>query len=460
MTTDLEAIPNSNTSSKTSEENAITPDVERLGEKDRRSLHGGNISMEPIATMANTEQSTSRPKATPTTNQHDSGKKLTKRQRVTEILKWFVMDQWFLIIMGILILISSQIQVPKSQQQIKRTVVSYLSVSVIFFINGCTFPTKLLIENYSRWRIHLFVQLQCYLVTSAATFALVSLCATNPHFMDPWLLIGLLFVGCAPTTMSSNVVMTRQAHGNAALTVVQSIIGQFLCPFLTPVLLQMYLSSGASYTHVLVNDGDNYAEIYRRVFKQLGLSLFIPMFVGQIVRYFFPTAVDTVFVKWKLMRLASFALLTMIWQTFDQAFGSGAFSLIRPSNTIFLVFMSIVLYFVWVSLCFASATVWLPKRDVIACCYCSPAKAIAMVVPVSSVMYLHVSVVEQSKLQIPIILYQGFQVSCFLVTHLRRGRGECGLICNRLLSAGSSLLCFANGSGRTRNKKNAKRHLD
>src|SRR6186713_1587184 len=103
-----------------------------------------------------------------------------------------------------------------------------------------------------RWKLHAFVQLQCYLVTSVATFAIVSLCATNPKFMDPWLLIGLLFVDVAPTTMSSNVVMTRQAHGNTALTVVQSIIGQFLCPFLTPILLQMYLASGAWYTKVLM----------------------------------------------------------------------------------------------------------------------------------------------------------------------------------------------------------------
>jgi sodium/bile acid cotransporter 7 len=30
------------------------------------------------------------------------------------------------------------------------------------------------------------------------------------------------------TTMSSNVVMTRQAHGNSALTVVQTTLGNFL----------------------------------------------------------------------------------------------------------------------------------------------------------------------------------------------------------------------------------------
>jgi sodium/bile acid cotransporter 7 len=106
----------------------------------------------------------------------------TKRQRSISTLKWLLKDQWFILAMSILILISSQVQVPSAQQRIKRTVITYLSVSVIFFCNGCTLDTKLLLENYMRWKLHVFVQLQCYLVTSAATFAIVSLCATNPNF--------------------------------------------------------------------------------------------------------------------------------------------------------------------------------------------------------------------------------------------------------------------------------------
>jgi sodium/bile acid cotransporter 7 len=106
----------------------------------------------------------------------------TKLQKTVDLLKWFIRDQWFLIAMGVIILISSQVQVPYAQQRVKRTVITYLSVSVIFFVNGCTLSTKLLIENYMRWKLHAFVQLQCYLVTSAATFAIVSLCATNHDF--------------------------------------------------------------------------------------------------------------------------------------------------------------------------------------------------------------------------------------------------------------------------------------
>ncbi|KAH7078693.1 SBF-like CPA transporter family-domain-containing protein [Paraphoma chrysanthemicola] len=345
-----------------------------------------------------------------TQSNQTSGEQLSNRAKALQYLKWFITDQWFLPAMGAVILLSSQVQVPESQQHIKRTVVTYLSVSVIFFINGCTLETSILLENSKRWKLHAFVQLQCYLVCSAATFAIVSLCATNPNFMDPWLLIGFLFVGSAPTTMNSNVVMTRQAHGNTALTVVQSVIGQFLCPFLTPIILQMYLSSGAWYSKVLAN-GDNYGEIYRRVFMQLGLSLFVPILAGQVVQRLFPKQTKKVFIEWNVIKLSSIALLTLVWQTFDQAFQSGAFKTVKSSNIIFIVFITIALYLVWLAICFTTSVIWLPKKDVISCCYCCPAKALAMVVPLSSVMYINISPIEQSKLQIPAIIFQAFQVA-------------------------------------------------
>lgn len=340
----------------------------------------------------------------------ETRQKTSKGAKTLAAAKWFVKDQWFLLAMAAVVLLSSQVQVPAAQQRRKRTVVTYLAVSVIFFVNGCTLDTRVMLANYMRWKLHIFVQLQCYLVCSAATFGIVSLCATNPRFMDPWLLIGFLFVGSAPTTMSSNVVMTRQAHGNAALTVVQSVIGQFLCPFLTPVILEMYLSTGSWYSKVLQR-GSGYAGIYQRVFMQLGLSLFLPMLVGQIVQRLFPKTTKKVFFDWKLLKLSSIALLTMVWQTFDQAFSSGAFKAVKSSNIVFIVFITITLYLVWLAICFTAATLWLPKKDVIACCYCCPAKALAMVVPLTSVMYINIDPVDQSKMQIPAIIFQAFQVA-------------------------------------------------
>ena len=190
-------------------------------------------------------------------------------------LIWFCKDQWFLIGMIVLVIISSQAQVPASRQSKKETVVTYLCVSVIFIITGCTLPSKTLKENYARWKIHLFVQIQCFLMCSASIYGIVSACATNPSFMDPAMLVGMIFVACVPTTISSNVNMTKQAHGNHALTVVQSTLGNLIGPFITPLLIEMYTGTGAWYTDILPPPGALTAT-YRRVFKQLGLSIYLP----------------------------------------------------------------------------------------------------------------------------------------------------------------------------------------
>lgn len=235
-----------------------------ISEEDKRHNHDGSISS-AISTRSHPSSLAVQP--------------IEDKQDLNHFIKArkLILEQWFLIALGILILISSQVQVPQSQQKLKEKVVSYLCVSIIFFLTGCTLKTRILLENYSRWKLHLFVQIQCYLMTSAAIFGIVSLCATAPKFMDAGLLLGFILSGCTATTISSNVVMTGQAKGNQALTVVQSTLGNFLGPFLTPALFSMYTNTNAWYTKVLPKEQGGYGEVYRRVFQQLGLSLFLPL---------------------------------------------------------------------------------------------------------------------------------------------------------------------------------------
>jgi len=206
-------------------------------------------------------------------------------RRYLSTVKFLIADQWFLFALGFFIIIASQVQVPGPQQTLKETVVTYLCVAIIFFITGCTLSTKVLLANYGRWKLHIFVQIQSFLLTSAMVYAVVSLCAINPDFMDAGLLVGMIFTGCVPTTISSNVIMTKQANGNQALTVVQSTLGNFLGPFISPLLVLMYTSTGAWYTKVVPGVGPGgFGELYKRVFKQLGVSIFLPLvcFVSQL----------------------------------------------------------------------------------------------------------------------------------------------------------------------------------
>lgn len=133
--------------------------------------------------------------------------------------------------------------------------------------------------------------------------------------------------------------------------------------------------------------------------------------MGQIIQNIFPRPTKKIFIDWKLNRLSSVCLLIIIWQTYDQAFESGAFQSLKSTNIIFIVFISIVFYILWTTICISLSLLWLDKKDTIAVAYCVPAKTPALGIPLSAVMFSGLPAITKSKIQIPMVVFQGFQIA-------------------------------------------------
>lgn len=94
---------------------------------------------------------------------------------------------------------------------------------------------------------------------------------------------------------------------------------------------------------------------------------------------------------------------------------------------VFIVFISIAIFIMLLTICFFASIAWLPKKDTIAVCYCVPAKTPAMGVPITAVMYVGLSRQNSSKIQIPMVIYQGLQIlfsSLLTMAHRRWIREE------------------------------------
>jgi len=195
----------------------------------------------------------------------------------------------------------------------------------------------------------------------------------------------------------------------------------------------MFTSVDTWYNSVLPPSTGQFAAIYERVLKQLGLSIYVPMAVGQLTRYFFEPACRKVFFDWKVLKFGPLCMLAIIWQTYDSAFASGAFDSVPGRDMIFIVFICLGMFVVWLCVAFFTAVVWLPKGDVIAVCYTVPAKGLAVAVPLSVTVFAGMDPVLQSKIQVsrdttpfnrflssdltprpqvPMVIYQGLQVAC------------------------------------------------
>jgi sodium/bile acid cotransporter 7 len=88
----------------------------------------------------------------------------------------------------------------------------------------------------------------------------------------------------------------------------------------------MFMSTSATWSFGAPNAGPGgTGEIYRPVIQQLGLTVFVPLFVGEVVQWLIPKFVKRWRLKLKLAKFASLCLLGVIWSTFCNAFWSGAF---------------------------------------------------------------------------------------------------------------------------------------
>ena len=129
------------------------------------------------------------------------------------------------------------------------------------------------------------------------------------------------------------------------------------------------------------------------------------------MQYTFPKATNRVLIDWKLSKLGSWSLLVIIWQTFDQAFQTGAFDSVKGNNMVFIVLMPIIFYAIWTLTCFSLSRLWLDKADTIAVAYVVPAKSPAMGVPLSNVMFAGLPTILASQVQIPLVIFQGLQIA-------------------------------------------------
>ena len=64
-----------------------------------------------------------------TANKDEKGNSASSRPAWLKEALQIVVEQWFLVGLGLLIAIASQVQVPSHQQKLKRTVTSYLCIS-------------------------------------------------------------------------------------------------------------------------------------------------------------------------------------------------------------------------------------------------------------------------------------------------------------------------------------------
>lgn len=371
-----------------------------------------------------------------------------KHHKLYKATKWvidFLISQWFFVALGIFIGLAYRFpEFAKQHGTLKAEyVISYGAVAVIFLVSGLSMSTKDLAKNMLNWRAHLTVLSLSFLVTSAIIYGISCgiKAANHGSTIDNYMLVGMIVTHACPTTVSSNVVMTKQAHGNDILTLCEVFIGNILGAFITPALLQMYLTGTWEFGNP-AHQGESemsIQQLYGEVMKQLGLSMFVPLFVGQVVQNVFPKETKWCLTTFKLNKVGTFMLVLIMWQSFSTAFAQKAFQSVSAESIIFIVFFNIGIYLFFTILSFLYSrprfiinyfdhvpsdndTKWYKffythltpfyynKEDTVSVMLCGPAKTAALGVSLISSQYGS----DNPRLGIflvPLILYQAEQIA-------------------------------------------------
>lgn len=131
-------------------------------------------------------------------------------------------------------------------------------------------------------------------------------------------LIGMLVTSCLPTTIASNIVMTRNAGGDDAAAIIEVVIGNVFGSFLSPGLIYVLIPNLPDFKQWAPVQPDELGGMYRNVAQKLGLTVIIPLILGQVVRIFFTKQVVWCVTRLHTGKISTFFLCTLVWCVFWQ----------------------------------------------------------------------------------------------------------------------------------------------
>jgi sodium/bile acid cotransporter 7 len=282
--------------------------------------------------------------------------------------------------------------------------VGYVVTALIFFLSGIAMPSKTLQQAFIHWKLILLIQFISLGFIPLVSFGLQKI--LNQLSFDPRLSKGIVVACSTPTTIASNVLMTKQAGGNEAAALVNAVVGNVIGIFISPLLIISFLA--------LVSNG---TVSYSSIFLKLTLTVIIPLILGQIVRFVAEEFVIRIQNKSKsvylnivnLSYVNSTLLLLIVWSVLCDSFSSKVFSTVPALQTFLTCIICETLFITFSFISFSiSKFLSFNIEDSIATVFCSATKTVALGIPLINVIFSNDP--DIGLVSLPLLIYHALQL--------------------------------------------------
>lgn len=283
-----------------------------------------------------------------------------------------------------------------------------IGIGLLFFLHGARLPREAIVLALTHWRLHLIVLATTFVLFPAITLALAAILSA---FMSEPLTMGLVFLGCVPSTVQSSIAFTAIARGNVAAAVGAAALSNLLGVVLTPLLVALLLDPGtASATGQAGGPGDT--------IRGVALQLLLPFVLGQLARPWLLGWLDRR--RSLLGWVDRGSILLVVYVAFSAAVVRGLWQTIAPAELALLVLVDAGLLALVVALTrLASRIARLSREDEIAVVFCGSKKSLATGVPMAGLVFPEAIA---GKVLLPLMVFHQIQLMVIAVIAQRWGR--------------------------------------
>lgn len=304
-------------------------------------------------------------------------------------LKRFGLDGYMALLL-VMILAGTLVPVTGAGAEVMRGV-SFWAIALLFFLYGAKLSTASIAAGLANWRLQGGVLLVTFGVFPVLALALAAL--TGP-VLGPVLAVGIVYVGCLPSTVQSAVAFTSLARGNVAGAVCAASISNLVGVVVAPLLVALLLAT----------EGE--VAIHADAMWKIVQQILMPFFAGQLARSLIGRLIERHKAVVTLYDRGS--ILLIVYVAFSAGTVGGVWSAVGPGILAALVGVIVVLLGLAMAASVALGRLAaLPPADRTTLFFSGSTKSLATGLPMAGLLFAGQ---EVAMIVLPLMLYHLLQL--------------------------------------------------